>query len=143
MITTEPQPPRERATFVEETLPNEPASDVKLTLDDLIKSDGTVVADGAAGTALRERMVKVDHPDGNGYTLVLTSTILDTSGNVVGSPSPPFEISFSGAALGRLGTPEAIRAAIDKSRQEAAALARLHFIGLQLGEQVLASRLGV
>lgn len=126
MIQSEPQPPRERADFKEASLPKEPKSDVKLTLDD--------------GTILRERMRKIPSENG-GYSLVLTSVKLDKKDVVSSEVAPPHEIVLTGEALARLGSPEKIREAIDDARKEAAAAARDHFRGLEMGEQVLAERL--
>lgn len=125
MIKTEPQPPRARAKFKEAKLPKEPKSDVKITLDD--------------GTVLRERMKKVESD--HGYSLVLTNVRLDENDAVTTAPSPAHEVVFSGETLARLGSVEAIQNAIDVAREEAAALARDHFKGLEMGQQVIASRI--
>lgn len=127
--TNEPAPPLPREPFTEVALPNEPKSDVKLVLT----SDGT---------ALRERMVRVNSDETGGYTLVFTSTKLDATDKVTSDPSPRIEMAFTGEQLSRLGSTTAIAAAILKRREEAAAIARDHFRGLELGEQVIASRLG-
>lgn len=121
MIDTEPQPPRELAAFVEAPLPDEPATDVKITLDD--------------GTVLRERMVRIE--TGVGFNLVFTSVRLDAAGKVASPVGPAFEMPFSGEQLDRLGTPEAVEASIRDGRRAAAAMSRDHFRGLALGEEAL------
>lgn len=130
MPTNEPAPPLPREPFTEVALPNEPKSDVKIVLT----SDGT---------ALRERMVRINSDDTGGYTLVFTSTKLDATDKVTSDPSPRIEMAFTGEQLNRLGSAAAIAASILKRREEAAAMARDHFKGLALGEKALASRLGI
>lgn len=125
--TNEPAPPLPREPFKEVALPGEPKSDVKL----ILTSDGT---------KLRERMVRINSDETGGYTLVFTSTKLDSTDQVVSEPSPRVEMAFTGEQLARLGSATAIAASILKRREEAAAIARDHFKGLELGEQVLGGR---
>lgn len=127
--TNEPAAPLPREPFTEAALPEEPKSDVKLVLN----SDATT---------LRERMVRISSDDTGGYTLVFTSTRLDALDKVASDPSPRVEMAFTGEQLARLGSTETIAASILKRREEAAAMARDHFKGLELGEQVLGTRLG-
>lgn len=121
MIQTDPQSPRERAVFTEAPLPNEPATDVKITLDD--------------GTVLRERMVQIETD--NGFSLVFTSVKLDADDKVASPVGPRFEMPLSGEQLARLGSAEAIQATIRSRREEVAAASRAHFKGLELAEEVL------
>lgn len=133
----------DRTTFTETKLPDEPKSDVEITLAD--------------GTKLRERMTRLDASTetvtstadsvaANGFTLVLSNALLDDAGGVAKDSAggfriaPRHEVGFTGEDLARLGAETAILAAIKEQREIAAAAAAANFRGIALGEKVLAGR---
>lgn len=127
-IFVHPDEPK-RAAFTEKKLPDEPASDVKLELDD--------------GTVLRERVVRSQ--SNHGYTFRFTHTKLDKEGNVAlagnGEPLLPHshELCLQGEEAARLG-PKGVREAVKREREVAAAKARDFFKGLVEIDKVLAGR---
>lgn len=135
-------PPPERASFVEHTLPGEPTGDRKLVLE--------------SGMTIRERLTVVDqrtdgihtgasNPAAVAFTIVVSAALLDDQDRVAtqnGKPviAPAHEISLTNEALGRLGTQEAVQAAIRDAREVAAGRAELVFKGALLAESLLAGR---
>ena len=127
-----------------ETRLKDGGKDLRLELDD--------------GTVLRERFVRVDRPRENvhsnavdvapvGFSVLISNALLgngdevarDASGSV--RIAPVHEVVFTGEALARLGSAEAVAAAMQAAREVAAAKAAEHFRGMALGERVLADRI--
>lgn len=135
-------PPPERAAFTEETLPGEPTGDRKLILE--------------SGMEIRERLTITDqrvdgvqtgasNPASVAFTILISSALLDENGKVAttnGQPviAPAHEISLTNEALGRLGTQEAVDAAIRDAREVAAARAEMSFKGALLAQALIAER---
>lgn len=135
-------PPPERTSFKEKTLKGEPSSDRQLVL--------------ASGMVIRERMTISDrrtdgvqtgaaNPADVAFTISISSALLDKNGNVAtqaGRPiiAPAHEVTLTNEALGRLGTQEAVDAAILDARQVAAARAEMTFKGALLAETLLTGR---
>ncbi len=134
--------PPERASFTEEQLKGEPSGDRKLVLE--------------SGMEIRERLTVTDmradgvqtqaaSPAAVAFTIVISSALLDGKGKVVtvnGQPviAPAHEISLTNEALGRLGTQEAVDAAIRDAREVAAARAEMSFKGAMLAQALIAER---
>jgi hypothetical protein len=140
----EPGPPLPRIKFAEHPVPGKPESDRHLILDD--------------GTELRERLSRAGAVSENvhtaaeqvaptSYSVRISLALLEADGSVkrdragAAMIAPVHEVALKGEALARLGSVEAIEAAIADAREVAAALARDHFAGIALGEKVLGARL--
>src|SRR5438128_8789140 len=109
-IADAPEPRKEN--FTEAKLPEEPKSDVKMTLE--------------SGVVLRERIYKIEH--GEGVTFAFTYTQLDADGNVIktrsGQPliSPTHEVAFMGENAAKFSGSE-INTQLREGRKVAAARA--------------------
>ena len=126
-----PDPPP-RAKFTESKMEGEPPEDRMLVLED--------------GTKLRERMVRIeqradrvmaDDAAPTEITWALSNALLGPNGKVVYKDEKPViapihEVKMTLEALGRLGSQEAVDAAMMQAREEAAAMAALNFKGAAL-----------
>lgn len=134
--------PPARAPFAENDLPGEPAGDRKLVLE--------------SGMVMRERLVLSDRradgvvsgaasPADVAFTVSISAALLNDADQVVtldGRPviAPAHEVTLTNEALGRLGSAEAVDAAILDAREVAAARAELAFKGALLAARVFAGR---
>jgi hypothetical protein len=144
----EPAPEPDFVEFTEvDQLPDKPATDVKIRLED------------GSGIEFRERMVRQESLAASvagepvapaGYNFRVSNALLDEDGNVARDPITGalkivpaevcHEINFTGQRLAGM-TREAILADFRRERGVAAEKARRHFAGMDVGAELFGSRL--